>query len=89
MERAEQLSDGGGGSDLQHEMTVAAVAQAQVLLVQVHSEPGQVIVLSADVCGQDQGTQVRLHVPAEGKGKKTVFFFHSVCVCVCGGKDSG
>lgn len=50
-------------------MTVAGVAQAQVVLVQVPSEPGQVIVLSADVCGQDQRTQVRLHVPAEGKDK--------------------
>lgn len=50
-------------------MTVAGVAQAQVLLVQVHSEPGQVLVLSADVCSQDQRTQVRLHAPAGGKDK--------------------
>lgn len=38
---------------LQDEVTVAGVAQAQVLLVQVHAEPGQVLVLSADVRSQD------------------------------------
>lgn len=40
-------------TDLQDEVTVAGVAQAQVLLVQVHAEPRQVLILSADVCGQD------------------------------------
>lgn len=40
-------------TDLQDEVTVAGVAQAQVLLVQVQAKPGQVLVLPADVCGQD------------------------------------
>lgn len=59
----------GGDYDLQHEMAVAGVAQAQVFLVQVHSEPGQVLVLSADVRGQDQRTQVCLHVTPESKDR--------------------
>lgn len=40
-------------TDLQDEVTVAGVAQAQVLLVQVHAESRQVVILSADVRGQD------------------------------------
>lgn len=40
-------------TNLQDEVTVAGVAQAQVLLVQVQTKPGQVIILSADVRGQD------------------------------------
>lgn len=40
-------------TDLQDEVTVAGVAQTQVLLVQVHAKPGQVVILSADVRGQD------------------------------------
>lgn len=40
-------------TDLQDEVTVAGVAQAQVLLVQVHAESRQVLILSADVRGQD------------------------------------
>lgn len=40
-------------TDLQDEVTVAAVGQAQVLLVQVHAKPRQVLILSADVRGQD------------------------------------
>lgn len=40
-------------TDLQNEVTVAGVAQAQVLLVQVPAKPAQVVVLPADVCGQD------------------------------------
>lgn len=50
-------------------MAVAGAAQAQVLLVQVHPEPGQVLVLSADVRSQDQRAQVRLHAPAKGSDK--------------------
>lgn len=41
------------GADLQDEVSVAGVAQAQVVLVQVHAKPGQVFILSADVRGQD------------------------------------
>ena len=40
-------------TDLQDEVTVAGVAQAQVILVQVPAKPRQVLVLSADVRGQD------------------------------------
>lgn len=40
-------------TDLQDEVTVAGVAQAQVTLFQVPAESRQVFVLSADVCGQD------------------------------------
>lgn len=40
-------------TNLQDEVTVAGVAQAQVLLVQVHAESRQVLILSADVCSQD------------------------------------
>lgn len=40
-------------TDLQEKVTVAGVAQAQVLLVQVQAKLRQVIVLSADVRGQD------------------------------------
>lgn len=40
-------------TDLQDEMAVAGVAQAQVLLVQVHAESRQVFILSADVRSQD------------------------------------
>lgn len=45
---------------------MAAAAQAQVVPVQAGAEPRQVVVLSADVRGQDQGAQVPLHVPAAG-----------------------
>lgn len=40
-------------TDLQDKEAVAGVAQAQVLLIQVHAESRQVIVLSADVRSQD------------------------------------
>lgn len=58
-------------SNLQDEVSVAGAAQAQVLLVQVYPKPAQVIVLSADVCGQDQGAQVPLHTQAGGVPEKT------------------
>lgn len=38
-------------TDLQDEVSMAGVAQVQVLLIQVHPKPAQIIVLSADVCG--------------------------------------
>lgn len=44
---------------------MAGVAQAQVFLVQVQTKPGKVVILSADVGGQDQGAQLPLHVQAE------------------------
>lgn len=64
-----RLRRGGAETDLQDEVPVAGAAQAQVVLVQVHPEPGQVLVLPADVCSQDQGAQVPLHVQAEGGGQ--------------------
>lgn len=50
---------------LQDEVTVRGVSQTQLLLVQVCPEPGQVFVLPADVCGQDQRPQLPLHVHTE------------------------
>lgn len=47
---------------LEDEVAMGAVAQAQVILVQVHPELGQVLILSADVCGQDQGAQLAFYV---------------------------
>lgn len=49
-------------TDLEDEVSVAGVAQAQVILVQVCSELPQVLILSADVRGQDQRTQLALHL---------------------------
>lgn len=40
-------------TDLQDEVAMAGIAQAEVVLVQVQTESGQVVILSADVCGQD------------------------------------
>lgn len=82
MDPSAERACGDEGLDLQHKVAAAGAAQAQLLLVQVGSEPGQVLVLSADVCRKDQRTQVRLHAPAEGKTKVSEW---GVCVCVCGG----
>ena len=47
---------------LEDEVAMGGVAQAQVILVQVPPELGQVLILSADVGGQDQRPQLSFHV---------------------------
>lgn len=62
-------------TDLQDEVAVVGVAETQVLLVQVRPEPGQVLVLPADVRGQDQRTKLTLHVQAEERREREDFSF--------------
>lgn len=54
-----------GLAHLQDEVAVRGVSQTQLLLVQVCPEPGQVFVLPADICGQNQRPQLPLHVHTE------------------------
>lgn len=55
---------------------MAGLAQTQVSLVQVRAEFGQVLVLSADVCGQDQGAQLPLHVKADESNTERMDYNH-------------
>lgn len=54
-----------GLAHLQDEVAVRGISQTQLLLVQVCPEPGQVFVLPADICGQNQRPQLPLHVHTE------------------------
>lgn len=49
-------------SDLQDKVSVRCLLEIQALVVQVLSEGGQELILSADVCGQDEGAQLLFHV---------------------------
>lgn len=61
-------------SHLQYEMPMRGVPQTQVVLIQVSSESGQVLVLSADIRGQNQWSQLPLHIQTvRDTTKKTLF----------------
>lgn len=57
--------------NLQDEVPVGRQLQVQVLVVQMLSEGQQELVLPADVCGEDEGTQLLFDVlPAGQRGQQ-------------------
>lgn len=63
-----------GGANAQHlqdEVPVWGELQVQVSVVQMFSEGQQELVLPADVCGEDEGTQLLFYVlPAGQRGQQ-------------------
>lgn len=57
-------------SYLEHKMSVLCVLQPQILIVKVRFQTDQKLILPVDVCCQDQGAQLLLHVLSAIKENK-------------------
>lgn len=50
------------GAYLKHKVSVLYTLQSQVFIVEVSFQAGEELILSVDVCGQDQGAQLLFNI---------------------------
>lgn len=60
-------------SYLKHKMSVLCILQPQILIVKVRLQADQELVLSVDVCCQDQGAELLLDVLSAIKENKPLY----------------